>query len=145
MFGISGMQVLLAVAVALPQCSGVLDDAATGLHWRFENSVSGGPGKLVQTVDTVSCRRGFAGVRGSSRGSERLSEVRSVVIRKGDAVLVLQESNVVHAELSGIALSEGAPGDSIRVRLRFAAKVVRATISGPGRAVLPGGRNEAHR
>lgn len=139
------MQALLAVAVATPQCSGVLDDAATGLHWRFENSVSGGPGKLVQTFDTVSCRGGLAGAGRSSKGSGLLAEGRNAVIRKGDSLLVLQESNVVHAELSGIALSDGAPGDSISVRLRFVAKVVRATISGPGRAVLADGRNEAHR
>lgn len=145
MFGTSAMQVLLAVMIATPQCSGVVDDPATGLHWRFESSASGGPGKLVQIFEAVSCRAGREDSRNTGKGSGRSAETRSVVIRRGDSLLLLQESNAVHAELSAVALSDGAPGDGINVRLRFAQKVVRAMITGPGRAVLVGGRNEAHR
>ena len=143
MFGISVLHIVLVAVIGLPHCSAVLDDPATGLHWRFEPSVSGGPGKLVQTSDAVSCSGGLAG--GTSEGAGRSRSRLRPVVRRGNSLMVLQESSVLRAELSAIALSDGAEGDSISVRLRFAAKVVRARITGPGRAVLVGSRSEGNR
>lgn len=164
MFGLSGMQVLLAFVLGLPpgtvskqaevaakrvwgaenvqskidgrRCRGLLDDPATGLRWRRESGISGGPAKLVRNFDAVSCGGRLGATANAGRDSGPLVQPDNWVVRRGDLLLVLQDSNVVHAELSAVAMRSGATGESIDVRLQFAAKVVRARITGPGRAFL---------
>jgi len=62
--------------------------------------------------------------------------LRSVIVHKGDVLVISEDTATLHAEFDGFALSNGSLGDSISVRLRFAATVVRARITEQRRAVL---------
>jgi len=67
------------------------------------------------------------------------------IVHSGDVLVISEETAVLRGEFDAIALSNAGPGDAIRVRLRFADKVVRVRVTAKGRAVLDRGSREVYR
>lgn len=53
-------------------------------------------------------------------------------IRKGDQVVISARSAAVNVRMPGEALSDGAPGEQIRVRNQRSQRVIKARVIGPG-------------
>ncbi|MGA6106333.1 flagellar basal body P-ring formation chaperone FlgA [Pseudomonas solani] len=54
------------------------------------------------------------------------------VIRKGDQVVIIAKSTSISVRMPGEALSDGSPGQQIRVRNLQSKRVVKARVTGPG-------------
>ena len=54
------------------------------------------------------------------------------VIRKGDQVIINAKSGSVVVRMPGEALSDGAPGQQIRVKNLSSERIIRARVTGPG-------------
>lgn len=106
----------------------VFEDPFTGATWRVESDprFPGGPGKLVRII---------LGLR---------SDGPTALIRAGETVRILQDTSNLQADLEAIALSSGALGDSVKVRLQFGGRVVVARITSAGRAVLLANGTQVH-
>jgi flagella basal body P-ring formation protein FlgA len=57
---------------------------------------------------------------------------KAAVIGKGDQVVITARSNGLSVRMPGEALSDGAPGEQIRVRNLSSKRIVKARVSGPG-------------
>jgi len=53
-------------------------------------------------------------------------------IRKGDQVVIRARSGTINVRMPGEALSDGAPGEQIRVRNQGSQRVIKARVIGPG-------------
>lgn len=125
----------------------VIQDPGIGLSWRVERDPlhPARPRRLIELPDAVPCGQKSIGRIGTSERTEALNAEQRWVIRKGNVLLVSQDTKVVHARLTAVALGNGMIGDPIDVRLRFASKVLRARITGPGRGLLIDGGGEMRR
>jgi flagella basal body P-ring formation protein FlgA len=54
------------------------------------------------------------------------------VVNKGDQVVISAMSPAINVRMPGEALSNGAPGEQIRVRNLSSGRVVKARVKGPG-------------
>ncbi len=54
------------------------------------------------------------------------------VIRKGDQVVISANSGALSVKMPGEALSDGGPGEQIRVRNLRSQRIIRARVTGPG-------------
>ena len=116
----------------------VIQDPAIHRNWRIERDSHHPewPARFVQISDDQFNCAGATGpveIPGSSVAAVNLP---SLIVHKGDVLVISEDTAALHAEFDGFALSNGALGDSIRVRLRFAERVLRARITEQGRAVL---------
>ena len=120
-----------------PGPAACIDDAAMRQHWRPERSAvhPDWPAKLVMISGSCDERQG-------PEAQGRMAKHLSIVVRQGDVLAVSEENAALLAELQAVALSSGGRGGVIRVRLRFAGKVLRARIVAPGKAVLIGDMRE---
>ena len=125
----------------------VIQDPAIGLSWRVESDPfhPSGPRRLIELPDAVPCRQEHIDRIGRTERTGSLNATQRWVVRKGDSLLVSRDTRMVRTRLTAVALDGGAVGDSINVRLRFAAKVVRARIAGFGRALLIDDEKKEHR
>jgi flagella basal body P-ring formation protein FlgA len=60
--------------------------------------------------------------------------VAPLMVRRGEAVLINANSNIVAVKVSGIALTDGRLGEQIRIKNQTSSRVVNARITGPGQA-----------
>ena len=67
------------------------------------------------------------------------------IVHRGEALVMSEDTLTLHAEFEATALSDGARGESIMVRLRLGGKIVRANVSAPGRVVPHPDQNEDNR
>ncbi|HAV88201.1 MAG TPA: flagella basal body P-ring formation protein FlgA, partial [Pseudomonas sp.] len=54
------------------------------------------------------------------------------VIRRGDQVVISAGNQSVNVRMPGEALTDGAPGEQIRVKNLRSGRIVRARVTGPG-------------
>ncbi|MCY1454933.1 flagella basal body P-ring formation protein FlgA [compost metagenome] len=54
------------------------------------------------------------------------------MVSKGDQVVISAMSPAINVRMPGEALSNGAPGEQIRVRNLSSGRVVKARVKGPG-------------
>jgi hypothetical protein len=116
----------------------VVQDPAIHRTWRIERDSHHPewPARLVQiSDDQFYCSGGPDSVGIPARRIAAVN-LQSVIVHKGDVLVISEDTATLHAEFDGFALSNGSLGDSISVRLRFAATVVRARITEQRRAVL---------
>jgi hypothetical protein len=109
-----------------------IDDPHTGIRWLLARDAShpGGPGVLVPSND--------------ERPSQTLSSSSTVasmaqavpVIHAGDRLIVEETTALYDTRLEGVALGVARVGQQIAVRLVLSARVVRAQVFAPGRAIL---------
>ena len=55
-------------------------------------------------------------------------------MRKGDQVVIRAKTNAINVFMPGEALSDGVPGEQIRVRNLRSQRIVRARVVEPGTA-----------
>jgi flagellar basal body P-ring formation protein FlgA len=63
--------------------------------------------------------------------------VPPLMVRRGEAVLINANSNIVAVKVSGIALTDGRLGEQIRIKNQSSSRIVSARITGPGQAEVP--------
>lgn len=113
-----------------------IDDPNTGARWLLlrDTSHPGGPGRLVLA----------SGLRNGDKSREQGAELGATpalaaeipAVRKGDKLVVEENTATVEARLEAVALGPGAIGSTVQARLTIGGKVVRALVLAPGRAAL---------
>lgn len=90
-------------------------------------------GQYLATLDGAIglCAKHFL-PQGSILGAQALDE--PLVIKRGDAVLVSANTDIVSVKMPGIALMDGRRGEQIRIKNKTSAKIVDAQVMGPGEA-----------
>lgn len=68
--------------------------------------------------------------------SPRLLKQRNRV-KRGQSVIILAKNAVIQVRSQGVALSDGAIGEIIRVRNRLTKKIVEGTITSEGLVEIP--------
>lgn len=124
----------------------IIRDPASGMSWRVATDPRHPerPAKMVEISNEDYCGDRLIGGLRAGREPRVADTVQSPIVRAGDWLQVLQDTRVVHAEFNAMALSKGWPGDSIKVRLRFAGKVMRVRLTASGQALLIGDEREAN-
>jgi hypothetical protein len=122
-------------------------DPCLGLHWQLMDDPKhpGGPGRLVQLREMAVADAGkrFAEANVASLDATPLkAPLLPVVIRAGERITVEQETPVLHARLTAVALESGAVGDRLRVRLNAGKNAAMGT-AGPVIAVVATGKGLA--
>jgi hypothetical protein len=111
-----------------------IDDPNTGIAWQLKHDDShpGGPGLLVPIAATR--------IRNSSAEGVGLPAAvpapRLPVIRAGDRLIVEENTAAVDLRLEAKAMAAARVGDSISIRLTLGGGMVRAKVTGPGKATL---------
>jgi hypothetical protein len=123
------------------------EDPASGIRWRVAKDPSHPewPARLVKVSDRASCGHWSAGPLTTQERRVTVGAAQRPIVRPGDSIVVSQDTRAVNAEFDATALSNGWPGDSIKVRLRFGGKVMRVKVTAPGRALLIGDESESNR
>jgi|SRR5579872_2808297 len=103
------------------------------------DATAGGPGQwhfLQQRRCPVSTKTSIREA-GLTASSSHIPGVHTVpLIRAGDQIVVEDHSSLVAASFRARALDSACAGESLRVRLSFAATVIRVEAVGPGTALL---------
>jgi flagella basal body P-ring formation protein FlgA len=60
----------------------------------------------------------------------------TTIVRAGDVLVASDETRALLANLEGVALSNGSPGEVIGVRLRLGGNIMRAQVLAPGKVRL---------
>jgi len=107
-----------------------IDDPSNGNHWLLVRNADhpAGPGLLL----LVSAGR----ILPVQAGPRLSVEPILPVIRTGDRVVVEENTPLVEARLEAVAMSPGTTGSTLNLRLNIGGKVIRAVVTGPGRAIL---------
>jgi len=123
---------------------GLIEDLSTCRHWSLERVAHhpDWPARLVEVSDEALCLYRTDAPQGKPTRQNTLMNHRRVIVREGDVLAISEETTALRANLEGVALSSGPEGGVIRVRLRFAGKVMSARITAPGMANLIRSGNE---
>jgi len=125
------------IAIGKTQVVAIIDDPSTCQRWCLQLNPEhpGWPAKLIMVeAGDDSCKATLV-----SQGIHSLQSakpIREPQVHAGEVLAVSDESAAMRAEFEGVALSSGFKGDLIKVRLRYAARVVSAQIAGGRRARL---------
>lgn len=124
----------------------VIEDPALNVRWLLlpDRDHPGGPGHLIRVPVGFQSppRSGTDRVAGSSGGAsrqgvlERAGAHLRLVIRAGDRLQLVAETEVARVRLEAVATEPAAAGESFRARLILGGKVVRAVALGPGHATF---------
>ena len=119
------------------------DDPATLQHWILIRDVerAAGPALLVKDSQHFGCEFIAVG-KGNSPAAvqERFSTLP--IIHAGDRIILSEHGINFDAELEATALDAAAAGDSLRVRIKFGGRTVRAIAVARGHASRGAGSNE---
>jgi len=122
-----------------------IDDPHTGDRWLLVRDWDrpGGPGRLVLLPGAVRSQGSAIAdpriepIPAQPSSRDRLAgPLAPPVIRPGDRLVVEEDTPVVEARLSAVAITAAAPGGPLQARLEIGGKVVQALALGPGRARL---------
>ena len=122
-------------------------DPCLGLHWRLivDPSSSGKPGRLV-LLDQNGTVNGSKVDGTHMLPATATFDLASVLIRAGEHIVVDQDTGVIRARLSAVALESAVAGQRLRVRLIVGSGLSRNTeLTAPGPIVstLATGAGEA--
>lgn len=128
------------IAIGKTQVAAIIDDPSTCQRWCLLHNPEhpGWPATLIRVEGgDDSCKTALVSPGVSSLQRARsATPIREPQVHAGEVLAVSDESAAMRAEFEGVALSSGFKGDLIKVRLRYAARVVSAQITGDGRARL---------
>lgn len=115
----------------------VILDAGTHQRWLLERNVSrpAFPARLIPVSGELSCAR-FGFEESGHRSTSNPKRPLLPVIRAGDSLILVEHTRVSDARFEGIALSTGAAGEAIQVRLKIGGRTLIAIPTAPGRAML---------
>ena len=124
----------------------VVEDHSSHRQWLVERNLErpGWPGRVVPLRQQLLCGD-EASLRRNSTGKRMAGGASDMVIRAGEALIIVEDTKAAHAELTAIAVSNGRRGDEISARLRSSGKLVKAIAAGPGRAALADASSERYR
>jgi len=114
-----------------------IEDPSTHQRWLLirDRERAAGPAIFVQELHCAPCA--FFASRTINCGSGYQPPVRHVpIIHAGDRVILSEHTEVSDAELESTALEPAAPGDALRVRLKFGGFTARAIATASGQATL---------
>ena len=114
-----------------------IEDPSTHQRWLLirDRERAAGPALFVKGLHCAPCAFFASGT--INCGSSYQPPVRHVpVMHAGDRVILSEHPEVSDAELESTALEPAAPGDALRVRLRFGGFTARAIATASGHATL---------
>lgn len=85
---------------------------------------------LTQTEDAIGMEARRTLAAGQPLYSQQLAP--PVQVRRGDAVVISAEADVLAVKMTGTALGDGRRGEQIRVKNQTSARVIDARVIGPG-------------
>ena len=137
-FVIASQNAVSAPAILPSRLIRVIADPNLGNLWLLcrDLETPGGPGRLLQVAAGRPVPHGPLQGGVPSRDTQDSDRVIRLVIHAGDRVVVSENSAVVDARLSAVALESAIPGSGFNARLEIGGKVVRAIALGSGRASL---------
>ena len=144
-------QTLAVVAAAPPpELTGrilrVIEDPVLNVRWMLVPDLvhPSGPGHLIcvpaESQSSVRCSSGW--VASPSGGAprqgvlERADAHLRLVVRAGDRLQLVTETEVARVRLEAVATESATAGETFRARLVLGGKVVRAVALGPGHATF---------
>ena len=113
-------------------------DPGTCKRWRYERNGDhpSWPPRLVMVSDEVSCSSQSNVNPGMKGQKTEWLRHHTIIVLAGDELAVSDETAALLANLEGVALNNGSPGEVIGVRLRLGGRIMRAQVLAPGRVRL---------
>ncbi|HEU5351239.1 MAG TPA: hypothetical protein VFU55_06550 [Terracidiphilus sp.] len=146
----NGEAEMVEVSDAPTQAVREVDDRATGVRWLLVRDAvhPAGPGRWIRSdvpgndTETVADANGEQAARADARTvapqmpDGQVKPPAPLVMRGGDPIVVVQQTPVLTARLSAVALEPAAKGTLIQARLKATDARVWVIAVGPGEATL---------